>query len=117
MKDDFLTRFRLVNVKRAETIFHTYNNAGPEYMALAACGECGEIANLVKKAWRKRIGGPNIGHSVKIGSDFKEKLIDEIGGTLIYLDLLSSMYDLSLEEIITITFNRVSDELNTDLKL
>jgi hypothetical protein len=39
----------------------------------------------------------------------KQKFATEIGDTFIYLDLLATFYELSMERCVVDTFNRVSE--------
>jgi NTP pyrophosphatase (non-canonical NTP hydrolase) len=64
------------------------------FLALAMCGEAGEVANLIKKQWR----GDNI-------PNFEALLEEEIGDTFAYLYLLTIAYGMRspsriLEEVI-----------------
>lgn len=58
------------------------------FLALALCGEVGELANVIKKEWR--------------GDDdpeFAHKLDDELGDVYAYLRLLAVAYGRDLDEI------------------
>jgi NTP pyrophosphatase (non-canonical NTP hydrolase) len=59
------------------------------FLALALCGEAGELANLIKKEWRGD-GDPQ----------FADKLADELGDVYAYLQLLACAFDLNLDTII-----------------
>jgi hypothetical protein len=60
-------------------------------------GEMGELCNLLKKRLR---GADQI---------TKQQLMEEIGGTIIYLDLLAAHLELpTLDIIVRYEFNRVS---------
>jgi NTP pyrophosphatase (non-canonical NTP hydrolase) len=56
------------------------------FLALALFGECGEVANLIKKKWR----GDNI-------PDFDAKLREELGDVYAYLILFSMAYRIDLK--------------------
>lgn len=57
------------------------------FLALALFGECGEVANLIKKKWR----GDNI-------PDFDAKLREELGDVYAYLILFSMAYRINLDD-------------------
>jgi NTP pyrophosphatase (non-canonical NTP hydrolase) len=104
---------REANVARATEDFNTYQNAGLLYFTTALAGEVGELCNLVKKMERAKVGGPDIGHTSKLKDITPEKLRDEIGGILIYLDLLASLLGVDCDAAIVETFNRVSREIGS----
>lgn len=55
------------------------------FLALAICGEAGELANLIKKSWR--------------GDDVDEgQMRDEIADIRIYLEHISRLLDFDLDE-------------------
>ena len=105
---------RQTNVARAREDFKTYDNAGVLYFTTAAAGELGELCNLIKKLERAKVGGPDIGHTSKLKDITPEKLEDEFGGLLIYIDLLASFFNVDLDAAIIKTFNRVSAEIGSD---
>lgn len=118
MNDNFLARFRNVNVARADRDFHDYDlPSSTLFFAVGAAGEMGELLNLVKKLERKAHGGPDVGNSVKADEITNEHLEEEFGGLLTYLDLLASRYQINLEEALTKTFNKVSDKLDSRYRL
>lgn len=59
------------------------------FLALALCGEVGELANVIKKEWR---GDSN--------PDFRVKLRDELGDVYAYLRLIALAYDENLDDIL-----------------
>lgn len=133
----FLDTLRRQSVNRARNDFKTYENAGVLYFTSALAGEAGELVealqlsdavhgvnvsigrlcNLIKKVERKKVGGPDVGNSIKVEEIDTDKLKEEIGGTLIYLDLVASFYGIDLEDAITETFNRVSDKIGSEYRL
>jgi|SRR5215471_4717395 len=56
------------------------------FLALALCGEAGELANLIKKQWR--------GDSID-----EARIAEEIGDVHAYLELLACAYGLDLDRI------------------
>lgn len=74
------------------------------YCALGIGGEAGEVLDLVKKSI-------NDFHSLWKGKDFKKELIEELkmelGDLLWYVSALINLYDLNLEEILTLNARKV----------
>lgn len=60
------------------------------FLALALCGEVGELANVIKKHWRG-----------DVDPEFRAKLRGELGDSYAYLKLLAKAFDEDLDEIIT----------------
>ena len=57
-----------------------------QYLCLAACGEIGEAANLVKKQERD-------------GVDNTTRILEELGDSLFYISQLAAKLNSSLEEV------------------
>lgn len=106
-----LNSFRALNIARARDGFRCYDNQPLTYWTTALAGEVGELCNMIKKLQRVEKGGVDGGSSYKASDITREKMKEEIGGIAIYLDLLSSLLDIGLEEAIIDTFNAKSDEL------
>jgi NTP pyrophosphatase (non-canonical NTP hydrolase) len=109
MKLDLAT-FRPINVQRATEGFKCYDNQPLTYWTTALAGEVGELCNMIKKMQRVERGGVDGGSSYTAKDITKEMLKEEIGGIAIYLDLLASLLDISLEEAIIETFNSKSEK-------
>lgn len=103
-----LTAFRELNKQRAIQGFKTYDNQPLTYWTTALAGEVGELCNMIKKMQRVALGGIDGGSSYTAKDISKDMLREEIGGIAIYLDLLASLLDISLEEAIVQTFNEKS---------
>lgn len=73
--------------------------------ACALAGELGEACNIVKKLNRARDGV--VGNS-KSEWELREDLADELGDTLIYLDLLAARAGIDLAKAVERVFNRTS---------
>jgi NTP pyrophosphatase (non-canonical NTP hydrolase) len=107
-----LQSFRTANVDRAINGFNCYQNQPLTYWTTALAGEVGELCNMIKKLQRVKNGGMDGGSSYKASDITKKMLQEEIGGIVIYLDLLASLLDIELEEAIQSTFNNKSEQLN-----
>ena len=67
--------------KMTKHLFPAYSSTDERFLALALCGECGELANMVKKRWRD-------------GADLTEEIKDEIADIRVYLELLAKCFDI-----------------------
>lgn len=105
-----LAAFRPLNVQRAREGFKCYDNQPLTYWTTALAGEVGELCNMIKKMQRVERGGVDGGSSYSAKDISKEMLREEIGGIAIYLDLLASLLDISLEDAIVETFNSKSEQ-------
>lgn len=105
-----LAAFRPLNVQRAIDGFKCYDNQPITYWTTALAGEVGELCNMIKKMQRVERGGVDGGSSYTAKDITKEMLKEEIGGIAIYLDLLASLLDISLEEAVIETFNSKSEK-------
>lgn len=111
MQESFLQQLRRVSVERAKEGFKTYENQPLTYWPTAIIGEFGELCNMIKKLERARVSGHDSGHSYTAKDITPKMLREEIGGTLIYIDLLCSLIGIDLEDAIIETFNEKSEEL------
>jgi NTP pyrophosphatase (non-canonical NTP hydrolase) len=75
------------------------------FLALALCGEAGELANLVKKQWRG-----------DTDPAFKTKLADELGDVYAYLRLNAIAHGMDLDTILeTITLPKIKARWGNDV--
>ena len=86
---------------------------------VAAIGELGEACNVVKKLNRHRDG---IVRSFKFKSmaserELLDKLRQEVGDTVLYLDLIGHYNGFTLEEAAVEVFNAKSEELGYPVQL
>lgn len=112
-----LAAMRPINVQRATEGFKCYDNQPLTYWTTALAGEVGELCNMIKKMQRVERGGMDGGSTYTAKDITKDMLKEEIGGIAIYLDLLASLLDISLEEAIIDTFNSKSEKMGFREKL
>ncbi len=67
-------------------LFEAYSNEDERFLALAICGEAGELANYIKKRWRDK-------------ADFTEEIRDEIADIRVYLELLAKRFGIEGEKL------------------
>jgi NTP pyrophosphatase (non-canonical NTP hydrolase) len=67
-------------------LFQAYSRTDERFLALALCGEAGELANMIKKRWRD-------------GADLREETRDEIADVRIYLELLARCFDIEGDKL------------------
>lgn len=105
-----LQKFRDINTQRAVEGFKCYQNVPLTFWTTALAGEVGELCNMIKKLERVQHGGIDGGSTYTAATIDQSMLKEEIGGIFIYLDLLASLYGISLEEAIIETFNSKSEK-------
>mgnify|MGYP001583608687 CR=1 FL=1 len=67
-------------------LFPSYCSHDERFLALALCGEAGELANMIKKRWRD-------------GVDLSEEIRDEIADIRVYLELLAKCFGIEGEKL------------------
>jgi NTP pyrophosphatase (non-canonical NTP hydrolase) len=67
--------------KITKPLFPAYSSEDERFLALALCGEAGELANLIKKRWRD-------------GVNLSEEVCDEIADCRVYLELLAKCFNI-----------------------
>lgn len=65
-------------------LFPPFASEDERFLALALCGEAGELANMIKKRWRD-------------GANLTEEIRDEIADIRIYLELLAKRFNMEGE--------------------
>jgi NTP pyrophosphatase (non-canonical NTP hydrolase) len=105
-----IATFSKLSAERAEMGFKTYRNVPITYWTTALMGEGGELCNMIKKMERVAHGGIDGGSSYTAATISKKDLAEEIGGIFIYLNILSGLLDIDMEEAIIETFNSKSEK-------
>jgi NTP pyrophosphatase (non-canonical NTP hydrolase)/ribosomal protein L40E len=72
--------------KMTKHLFPAYSSEDERFLALALCGEAGELANMVKKRWRD-------------GADLTEEIRDEIADIRVYLELLAKRFGIEGDKL------------------
>lgn len=67
-------------------LFPAYSNTDERFLALAICGEAGELANYIKKRWRD-------------GADLTEEIRDEIADIRVYLELIAKCFGVEGDKL------------------
>jgi NTP pyrophosphatase (non-canonical NTP hydrolase) len=80
---------------------YRWSSTNVHFLALALCGEAGELANFIKKEWRD-------------GVDHTEAIRDEIADVRVYLELLARCFGIEgskLDDQVESKFIRVIERL------
>src|ERR1700692_308466 len=72
--------------KMTGNLFPAYSNTDERFLALALCGEAGELANYIKKRWRD-------------GADLTEEIRDEIADIRVSLELIAKCFGIEGEKL------------------
>ncbi len=85
-----------------------YPNAGKNltYPTIGLCGECGEVADKVKKIFRDCDN--------KVSSKNREAIGKELGDVLWYLSNISSELNFSLNDIAKINLEKIKSRIRRD---
>ncbi len=67
-------------------LFPAYSSTDERFLALALCGEAGELANMIKKRWRD-------------GVDLSEEIRDEISDIRVYLELIAKCFGIEGDKL------------------
>lgn len=69
--------------KMTAHLFAPWSNTDERFLALALCGEAGELANMIKKRWRDGPGAVSV-----------DAIREEIADIRVYLELVAKCYDI-----------------------
>jgi NTP pyrophosphatase (non-canonical NTP hydrolase) len=72
--------------KMTAGLFPSYSNEDERFLALALCGEAGELANMIKKRWRD-------------GVDLSDEIREELADIRVYLELLAKCFGVEGEKL------------------
>jgi NTP pyrophosphatase (non-canonical NTP hydrolase) len=67
-------------------LFPPYSSDDERFLTLALCGECGELANMIKKRWRD-------------GVDLTEEIREEICDIRVYLELVARCFGIEGDKL------------------
>jgi NTP pyrophosphatase (non-canonical NTP hydrolase) len=67
-------------------LFPAYSSTDERFLTLALCGECGELANMIKKRWRD-------------GVDLTPEIREEICDIRVYLELIAKCFDIEGDKL------------------
>jgi len=87
--------------KMTAHLFPSFSSEDERFLALALCGEAGELANYIKKRWRD-------------GVDLKEEIRDEIADIRVYLELIARCFDIDGHKMESIFRDALIIEPNFD---
>jgi NTP pyrophosphatase (non-canonical NTP hydrolase) len=93
--------------RMTEHLFRPYTSRDERFLALALCGEAGELANLIKKRWRD-------------GVDLSDQCREEIADCRVYLELLAKCFGIEgelLDEAVEAKLSKVAERQNEKEKL
>lgn len=109
--------FSAINRRRCESpsgFNHALDSWSTSDWFLAALGELGEAANVAKKLNRYRDGIPG---NKETADALRDKLRQELGDTLVYLDLLAQSLGVNIGAAAVEVFNAKSAEIGCPIRM
>ena len=88
-----------------------FQSLGPGYLALSLAGEAGELANFVKKLWRKNVGIGQGGGFTTIEPDDKSKIADELADVVMLSLVLANHLRIDIETELERKFQLIDQRL------
>jgi NTP pyrophosphatase (non-canonical NTP hydrolase) len=90
-----------------------FQSLGPGYLALNVAGEAGELANFMKKLWRKSpaIGGPD--GFQQVTADDRVQIGDEIADVVMLCVVLANHLGIDVEHELTRKLEIIDSRLQT----
>ena len=83
------------------------------YNSNALCGECGEVANVIKKIEiRNKLNSYDV-ISMRTMDEYNENLVEELGDSLFYLVKIANKLGITLDDIMKNQYNKLT---NQDIK-
>lgn len=73
-----------LHMRMTKHLFAPFTSEDERFLALALCGEAGELANMIKKRWRD-------------GVDLTPEIREEIADIRVYLELIAHCFGISGE--------------------
>ena len=80
------TNIFALHEKLTKGLFPPYASEDERFLALALCGEAGELANMIKKRWRDKVY-------------LIEEIRDEIADIRVYLELMAKCFGIEGEKL------------------
>jgi len=93
-----------LHTRMTRHLFPTWSSEDEHFLALALCGEAGELANMVKKRWRD-------------GADLVEEIRDELADIRVYTELLAKAFGIEgqlLDERVEFKLRKVMEKHGID---
>ena len=104
---NFLRELRVKNQER-QRLWPGNENIDVLFRAVEFSGESGELMNAVKKIYRLE---NEVAGNTAQRQELRQNLLDEIGDVLITLDNLAAEYDIDIEEVTKLKFNKTSHKV------
>lgn len=117
MKKTTFEEFSKINLTRCESqqgFNHQLHSWSTSDWLTATVGELGEAANIIKKLNRVRDG---VKGNKESESELLDKLMNELGDTYVYLDLMCQSLGFNIGDAAVKVFNSKSLEIGCPIKI